>query len=218
MHRHRVKEHRCFLNHLRYRMISTPTTRPSSSSDLSFFSSSKGSNAIASSSSNVVVRTRITHRPAPSPQRNTTALISQPNSTSSPDSSPLSSPPSDKKRKSSPPQAGSALPREVKRLRASASNTDRPRKRPYKASSKRTSRAPSYDEDLLQLPEPIYRSSRSRSTSTFQTLEDDAPILTRTWITPEDGEPGPSHLSSEMAVKRLMKSYKACKHIAILSS
>lgn len=191
--------------------MATATTRPSSS-DLSFFSQSKVSNSVASSSSSVVVKTRITHRPAP--QQRSTAL--KPTATT-PDSSPLSSPPSLKKRKLSPPHSGSALPREVKRLRASTSNIDRTRKRAYKSSSKRASRATSCEDDFIPSLEPIYRSSRSRSTSLFP-CEDDAPIPTRIWITPEDGEPGPSHLSSETVVKRLMKSYKACKYTAIPSS
>ncbi|KAF8060921.1 histone-lysine N-methyltransferase [Lyophyllum atratum] len=187
-------------------MLSTPPPRPSSS-DLSFFSSSKVSNAIASTSS-VVVKTRITHRPALPQQRS--SPVSRPQSTPSSclDSSPLSSPPSLKKRKSSPPEVAD-LPREVKRLRASVpKKAGRQRKHPSTHSSKHNSRAPSRQESLPPSPEPIYRSSRSRSTSLFPGWDDDAPPIPRKWICSRDGEPGPSHLSSEMVVKRLMKSYK----------
>ncbi|GLB36625.1 putative histone methyltransferase that specifically methylates histone H3 to form H3K79me [Lyophyllum shimeji] len=188
-------------------MLSTPPPRPSSS-DLSFFSASKVSNAVASSSSSVVVKTRITRKPALPAQRSISATIPQSTPTPSPGSSPLSSPPSIKKRKSSPTQPAD-LPREVKRLRAGApKKASRPRKQPSAPSSKHPSRASSRQESLPPSPEPIYRSSRSRSTSLYPGVEDDTPLVPRTWICDEDGEPGPLHLSSEMVVKRLMKSYK----------
>lgn len=206
----------CIHDLIRRKMLSTTTTTLPSSSDLSFFSSSKVSNAVASSSSSVVVKTRITYRPAPpSKQQSTPVLNPPPTLTISPTSSPLSSPQSHQKRKS-PPQ--SALPREVKRLRASAFNSDRPRKRHSNVSSKRTSRGSSPEGELPPSPEPIYRSSRSRSTSLFPATEDEAPILNRSWITPEEGDPGSWHLSSEMVVKRLMRSYKACGYSSDLSS
>ncbi|KAF5377175.1 hypothetical protein D9615_006438 [Tricholomella constricta] len=188
-------------------MLSTPPPRPSSS-DLGFFSSSKIPNAVASSSSSVVVKTRITHRPPPPQHRSSSASRPQSSSASSPYSSPLSSPPSTKKRKSSPTTIAE-LPREVKRLRPPAQKKiARPRKHSSTTSSRYASRASSRQESHPPSPEPIYRSSRSRSTSLFPGLDDDGPTQPRTWITPEDGEPGPLHLSSEMVVKRLMKSYK----------
>ncbi|KAG5638184.1 hypothetical protein H0H81_001386 [Sphagnurus paluster] len=186
-------------------MLSTPPPRPSSS-DLAFFSSSKGSNAVASSSSSVVVKTRITHRPAPQHRPSASSL---PQSTSTPSQpSPQSNPPSPKKRKSSPlPEVEPS--RDVKRLRGEATKkSGRSRQNLSVPSSKQSSRASSVQESLPPSPQPIYR-SRSRSTSLFPGVDDDAPVQPRTWITSEDGEPGPTHLSSEMVVKRLMKSYKA---------
>ncbi|KAF5382801.1 hypothetical protein D9757_007288 [Collybiopsis confluens] len=62
--------------------------------------------------------------------------------------------------------------------------------------------------------EPIFRrskssASRSRSTSSFPS----APAIvtqqfTRNWTAEDDGDPGPSHISSERVVKGLHKSYK----------
>ncbi|RDB28649.1 Histone-lysine N-methyltransferase, H3 lysine-79 specific [Hypsizygus marmoreus] len=189
-------------------MLTTTTTRPCSS-DHSFFSASKNGSNVASTPATVTVRTcTITRKVAPAIQRTASAPIQHRN-TPSPGSSPLSSPPSDKKRKSSPLEGVSALPREVKRLRASGSTPGQPRKRAVSAFSKNTSRASSRQASLPPSPEPIYRSSRSRSTSLFPGAEEEAPVRPRSWITRENGEPGPSHLSSEMVVKRLMKSYKA---------
>ncbi|KAG5646907.1 hypothetical protein DXG03_001983 [Asterophora parasitica] len=186
-------------------MLSTPPSRPSSS-DLGFFSSSKSSNSVASSST-VVVKTRITHQPAPAPHRRVPAAPPKSLSASPTSSSPLSSPPSLKRRKSSSP-AVVEPPREVKRLRAEGPNKSyKPRKTSSTTSSKSASRASSRQGSLPPSPEPIYRTSRSRSTSQFPGIED-GPPQTRTWITSEDGVPGPSHLSSEKVVKRLMKSYK----------
>lgn len=194
-----------------HRMLTSPAARPSSS-DLGFFSSSKVSNAVASTSSPVVVTTRIARKPTPQ-QPSPTSSPRPPHLSSSisPGSSPLSSPPPVKKRKTTPPDSGSAVHREVKRLRASATSTNKPRKRAPAALGKSSSRAPSRQQSLPPSPEPIYRTSRSRSTSTFPVLDAENPIPERRWITDESGEPGHSHLSSEMVVKRLMKSYKACE-------
>ena len=186
----------------------TTTTRPSSS-DLSFFSPSKVSNAVASSSSSVVVKTRkiTAYRPTPSFRAHNTFIKPSPSSTASPNLTPPLSP---RKRKSSPLSAA-PLPREVKRLRATASGSDRPRKRAHNPSSKHTSRGSSPEGDLPPSPQPIYRSSRSRSSSLYPALDSEAPIPKRAWLTDADGEPDSWHLSSEMVVKRLMRSYKACK-------
>lgn len=200
-------------------MLPSPTRRPSST-DLSFFSASKVSKAVASSSSNVVVTTRITRRPLP--QRSFSATTSAnslprhpPSSPSSITSSPLSSPPaSSRKRKSlssALPQGPSDLPREVKRLRTSSAK-ERPGKRKPAHSSNSSSRSASRNASLAPpSPQPIYRTSRSRSTSLFPGLDSDSPTAPRRWRTDEDGAPGEHYLSSEVVVKRLMKSYKACK-------
>ncbi|KAF8887704.1 S-adenosyl-L-methionine-dependent methyltransferase [Infundibulicybe gibba] len=188
----------------------TSSAPRSASSDLAFFSSSKVSNSVASTSSNVVVTTRVARRPANQQSRSAPATRA-PSSSSSPLSSPLTSdhsPP--RKRKTQTVGSSSALPRDVKRLRADpeAEYTDKPRKRIYN-SSKNSSRASSRQCTQPPSPEPIYRSSRSRSTSLFPGLDTETPITPRRWCTDKDGAPGKRHLSSEMVVKRLMKSYKS---------
>ncbi len=74
----------------------------------------------------------------------------------------------------------------------------------------RSSRTHSRQQTLAPSPEPIYRSSRSRSTSCFPSTSNDIPIQRRRWCVDDDGTPGPRHLSSEMVVKKLMKTYKGC--------
>lgn len=184
-------------------MLSTSPTR--CSTDHSFFSASKLSMVGASTSSAVVVTTRLTRRPSTTRSTSSSASSSL---TSSPASSSVDLP---KKRKSSPPQPGPSafteLPREVKRLRATPKRDKGPKR---KTSSKASSRAAS--RQVSTSPEPIYRSSRSRSTSLFPHSDPDLSPKRppRRWCTDEDGTPGPDHLSSEMVVKKLMKSYKTC--------
>jgi [histone H3]-lysine79 N-trimethyltransferase len=197
-------------------MLSSPTSRPSSS-DFDFFSPSKSPNSIASSSNNVIVKTRIAHKPLP---LKPTAYFSRSplsSSSPSPDSSPLSSPPSPKKRKSLSPESISPLHREVKRLRPSGTSADRPRKRVSKSSCKTPSRASSRQQTSQPSPEPIYRTSRSRSTSAFHAYDDDVPNMSRRWMTDEDGVvTPPSHLSSEAVVQKLLKSYKQCQSFPLV--
>ncbi|KAF8876503.1 S-adenosyl-L-methionine-dependent methyltransferase, partial [Infundibulicybe gibba] len=138
------------------------------SSDLAFFSSSKVSNSVASTSSNVVVTTRVARRPANQQSRSAPATRA-PSSSSSPLSSPLTSdhsPP--RKRKTQTVGSSSALPRDAKQQ-------------------------VSFDIAV----------SRFRHRDPYHTKE---------WCTDEDGAPGKRHLSSEMVVKRLMKSYKNFKN------
>ena len=73
----------------------------------------------------------------------------------------------------------------------------------------RCSRTHSRQQTLAPSPEPIYRSSRSRSTSCFPSIRD-FQFQRRRWCVDDDGTPGPRHLSSETVVKRLMKTYKGC--------
>ena len=152
-------------------MLSSPSAR--SSSDLSFFSQSKVSKSGASTTSPVVITTRLAKRPVPT-------------------------------------TGSSDIPREVKRHRT-ASAKEALSKRKSNTSSKNPSRAPSRQHTLPPSPEPIYRSSRSRSTSLFPGSELEADTHKRRWCSDENGIPGETHLSSEMVVKRLMKSYKSCK-------
>ncbi|KAJ7652051.1 histone-lysine N-methyltransferase, partial [Mycena polygramma] len=125
---------------------------------------------------------------------------------SPPTSSPVSSPP--RKRKSSSlgssTEPNSALPREVKRLRG-----DKPRKRAV-SGSKSASRASSQQKTVPPSPEPIYRSSRSRSGSHFTSLEEcEIPVIRRCWVTDENGGHDAAHFSSEKAVAMLLRTYCA---------
>lgn len=192
-----------------------------SSSDLDFFSPSKVPKSGASTTSTVVVTTRLARRPVSTPRSvDRTSSLSPPSSSpySSLTSSPVTSPPTPQKKRKSLPAGLSAvssdLPREVKRLRTASTN-EKPTRRKKKSSSQSSSRSGSRPSTLPPSPEPIYRSSRSRSTSTFNHPEE--ATSKRRWCTDEDGTPGPDHLSSEMVVKRLMKSYKACEFFFFLS-
>ncbi|KAJ3514934.1 hypothetical protein NLJ89_g2077 [Agrocybe chaxingu] len=95
----------------------------------------------------------------------------------------------------------------VKRLRTTSNKEKGPKRKT--GTSKNSSRANSRQCSLPPSPEPIYRKSRSRSTSRFPAGDSDGPVILRRWRTDEDGTPGDSVLSSEMVVKKLMKSYKA---------
>ncbi|KAG6874651.1 hypothetical protein C0992_007111 [Termitomyces sp. T32_za158] len=150
-----------------------------SSPDFSFFSPSKSSGPVVSPSP-PVVRKRIALVPAIG------------------SSSWCTAPPAIK-RKSSPD-----LPRQVKKLRGAL-----PKKARASAPvSRSSSRASSATESRPPSPQPIYRSSRSRSTSAFPAWDDQCPLQSRDWTAPEDGLPGEKHWSSEQTVKRLIKSYK----------
>lgn len=150
-------------------MLSSPSTR--SSSDLSFFSQSKSSKSGASTTSPVVVTTRLAKRPVPGP---------------------------------------SDVPRQVKKHRTAPAK-EALSKRKNNTSLKNPSRPASRQRTLPPSPEPIYRSSRSRSTSLFPGPELETDTHKRRWCSNENGIPGETHLSSEMVVKRLMRSYKSCE-------
>ncbi|KAJ7760334.1 histone-lysine N-methyltransferase [Mycena olivaceomarginata] len=94
-------------------------------------------------------------------------------------SSPLSSPPS-----SSPSKDSGAINR-VKYARYPPLNL------PHAPPASRR-RSPSS-------PEPIFRTSRSRSTSHFTSVESETPVIRRCWVAEEDGGPDPAHFSSEKA-------------------
>ncbi|KAJ8482265.1 hypothetical protein ONZ45_g15007 [Pleurotus djamor] len=143
------------------------------------------------STSTVVVTTRITRRPARS-QRPTDSSPPAPKP-----SSPLNPANANKKRKS---PTSSETGGDVKRKKTE----NKPKKR-VASSSKASSRASSRHSTTAPSPEPIYRTSRSRSTSLFPL--DEIPVRSRQWVTFEDGTPGPRLWSSEAVVKRLMRSY-----------
>ncbi|KAF7340197.1 Histone-lysine N-methyltransferase, H3 lysine-79 specific [Mycena venus] len=178
--------------------------------DTSFFSSAGGASSRASTSTTVVT-TRVVHiqrpkfsppssSPPHAPRSGTSSPLSSP-----PNSSPVSSPP--RKRKSASlgavPDPDAPLPREVKRLRG-----DKPRKRAV-SGPKLTPRASSQQKTQPPSPEPIYRSSRSRSTSHFTSLEGETPVIRRCWVAEDDGGPDPAHFSSEKAVAMLLRTYCA---------
>ncbi|KAI6153139.1 histone-lysine N-methyltransferase, partial [Pisolithus tinctorius] len=61
----------------------------------------------------------------------------------------------------------------------------------------------------LALDEPIYRSSSSRSSSTFRIPRDPGEKADRVWWTDDDGRPGPDLVSAAIVVRQLVKSYKS---------
>ncbi|KAJ7630377.1 S-adenosyl-L-methionine-dependent methyltransferase, partial [Roridomyces roridus] len=69
--------------------------------------------------------------------------------------------------------------------------------------------ASSQQKTLPSSPEPIYRTSRSRSTSHFAPAENDSSIFRRFWFSEEDGGGNGEHFSSEKAVKMLLRTYCA---------
>ncbi|KAJ6519203.1 histone-lysine N-methyltransferase [Mycena sanguinolenta] len=138
--------------------------------------------------------------PSHGPQSTASSPLSSP--------SPVSSPP--RKRKSASlggathdPDDDAPLPRGVKRLKG-----DKPRKSAV-PSLKLVRRASSQLKTQPPSPEPIYRSSRSRSTSHFTALDSEPPAIRRCWVADGDGGPDPAHFSSENAVKMLLRTYCA---------
>ncbi|PFH50712.1 hypothetical protein AMATHDRAFT_144415 [Amanita thiersii Skay4041] len=96
--------------------------------------------------------------------------------------------------------------RHIKKSRSvNAHGEDRLTKRAQKL---RSSRTHDRQNTLAPSPEPIYRSSRSRSTSSFPSGCSDVPVQRRRWCVDDDGTPGPTHISSELVVKKLMRTYK----------
>lgn len=61
----------------------------------------------------------------------------------------------------------------------------------------------------LALDEPIYRSSSSRSSSTFRIPHDPGEKADWVWWTDDDGRPGPDLVSAAVVVRQLVKSYKS---------
>ncbi|EIN13327.1 DOT1-domain-containing protein [Punctularia strigosozonata HHB-11173 SS5] len=194
-------------------LATTATVRPSSS-DLSFFSKPKFAKAVASTSTSTVV-TRVVPVQRPKPPKGHPHAHSPASRGSSVSSlSSLSSSESDASRARS---AGPAVTKkrkllehepELERVEPSATKPKKPRQ--IKEGT-RLGRPPKALKSIPRPPSPgrIYRSDRSRSTSTFPVVE--APIPRRCWIE-ESGEMGQELLSSAKAVRGLMKSYKAYFH------
>jgi len=179
-------------------MLTSPSARPSST-DFNFFS---GSKPITPPSSLVTETTRFVPRRAPSSLALNRCHDLTQNIASS-NSLPHANPVSKQKRKLA---SSDALPSQLKRLRT----TDPPQKR---SSSATPSRGSSRPRTLAPSPEPIYRSSRSHSMLTCPHA--DSPTPRQYWIE-EGGEPGRQFISSELVVKSVMRSYKACLYFHFL--
>ncbi|KAJ7743880.1 histone-lysine N-methyltransferase [Mycena metata] len=176
-------------------------------SDTSFFSGASSTTTTTTTTTTKIIVVRkypSTTPPSSSPphiKSNTSSPLSSPAT-----SSPLSSPSRKRKSASIESISGSdSLPRDVKRLRG-----EKPRKRAVSA-PKLAPRASSQAKTLPPSPEPIYRSSRSRSGSHFTSIESEPPAIPRCWAADEDGgpEPDPAHFSSEKAVAMLLRTYCA---------
>ena len=177
-----------------------------STSDLGFFSQSKTAKTGASTVSAVTVTTRVARRAIDLKCDGTPNSQSHfPGNLPSSQSAPRSG--SQRKRKFLPLDTSSHvspnLPRAVKRLRTSDSTQRASRGRAGSTSSRTSSHRPSSTE-------PIYRSDRSRSASLYPSSDSLSLLCNRRWITDDDGIPGKNLESSEMVVKKLMKSYRAC--------
>ncbi|KAJ7232841.1 S-adenosyl-L-methionine-dependent methyltransferase [Mycena haematopus] len=175
--------------------------------DTNFFSSSPGGSSRVTVAPIVRTTTRVVKQPpsskcspsSSSPPHGPRSTASSP--LSSP--SPVSSPPRKRKSASLGSMPDAPLPRGVKRLKG-----DKPRKSAV-SSLKLVQRASSQQKTQPPSPEPIYRSSRSRSTSHFASFETETPIIRRCWVAEGDGGPDPAHFSSEKAVAMLLRTYCA---------
>ncbi|KAK7064802.1 histone-lysine N-methyltransferase, H3 lysine-79 specific [Favolaschia claudopus] len=181
--------------------------------DTGFFTGPSSSSHTSTTIRTVKVK-RVILLPPKTPKPFAPASSSPPHAPRSSTSSPLSSPPSSspvsspsRKRKSASMDAlrdsDATSQRDPKRLK-----TDKPRKRAV-SGPKLVHRTSSSQKNLPSSPEPIYRSSRSRSTSHFTSLESDAPVAHRCWVAEEEGGPDPDHFSSEKAVAMLLRTYCA---------
>ncbi|KAF8213808.1 S-adenosyl-L-methionine-dependent methyltransferase [Mycena galopus ATCC 62051] len=175
--------------------------------DTSFFSNTASGSSHASISPTVVTR-RVVVRPPSKCSPPSSSPPHAPRSTaSSPLSSPspVSSPPRKRKSASLGPMhdPDAPLPRGVKKLKS-----DKPRKSVV-SSFKLVQRASSQQKTQPPSPEPIYRGSRSRSTSHFTSVDSETPVIRRCWVAEEDGGPDPAHFSSEKAVAMLLRTYCA---------
>ncbi|KAI5834744.1 hypothetical protein K523DRAFT_191049, partial [Schizophyllum commune Tattone D] len=182
-------------------MLSSTTKTVKSShggSNLDFFSKSRTNVTVAARTPAVNVRT--VKRPVPIPPK-AGAVAPKPKprqpTTSSATASPSPAPPL-KKRKE--PDAASALPKQVKRIRTEHGYI---KKRVASSSSTRRS-SPETS------PEPIYRhSSKSRSSSVLPPADEaPPPNQDREWRTEMDGRPGEYNRSSEKVVQAMEKDYK----------
>lgn len=173
--------------------MSTVVSPMPASTDMDFFSSPPSKSQTSASSSptrTVIVRVRRVARPplSSSPAQSSTSLDSSP-------------PP--RKRKSPSPEPGPSVEITKKHKRDKGSK---------RVSSKSASKHTSASPDL------IYRSSRSRSGSSFFEPDDELPVENRSWSCDDDGDIGPNFLSSANAVMRLIKSYKGCKCFSTVHS
>jgi H3 lysine-79-specific histone-lysine N-methyltransferase len=88
----------------------------------------------------------------------------------------------------------------------------KPKKRANACRSRASSsRAQSRQRSETLDVEPIYRNSRSRSTSVLPST----PRHRQLWIT-EDGSPGENFVSAASVIKKLSRSYKTCEHSCVL--
>ena len=122
-------------------------------------------------------------------------------------------PPSSKRPRTQSATAGISKqkPRKTKRARSSNVTRDHTPAGLTPSSSRATSQHPS-----TSLEEPIYRTSRSRSASTFPTPPEMEENPDWIWWTGEDGSPGPDFTSAASVVRRLVKSYKSRESLHLL--
>lgn len=170
------------------------------SASFSFFSKSKSAKP-SGSGTTVAVRTVVkrvsTPTPAQGPDEGRLKVVAR-------EDTPASSVSSGSKRKSE----ALAVPRVVKRLRASASpGVETPSRASSSVPSARSS-LPPVSSSLA--PSPSRSLSPLTSASDRSTPDKSLPAARQCW-TEDDGHLGPGFLSCEDVVKRLMKDYVPCK-------
>jgi [histone H3]-lysine79 N-trimethyltransferase len=186
--------------------------------DLDYFQKSKPSGMVASTSAEIYVTTRRAWKEQQAAEfASALALNSFSDSAASTPSSSDSLIPITKKRKE-PDYPELPRPKAKKSRSPPVIHVTKPQPPPLPKAKKRatssipSSRQSSRPRTVASSPDPDYSASRSRSVSSFPSVE--TPILRPCWIE-EDGTPGPGFISNEDVVRKLIENdknyYKGCE-------
>lgn len=185
--------------------------------DLDYFPKSKPSGMVASTSADIYVTTRRAWKEQQAAEFASTLTLSSfsDSAASTPSSSDFLIP-IPKKRKH-PDHNELPLPKAKKSRSPPAIYVTKPQPPPHPKAKKRatssipSSRQSSRPRTVASSPDPEYSASRSRSVSSFPSVE--TPILRPCWID-EDGTPGHGFISNEDVVRKLIENdrnyYKGC--------
>lgn len=201
-------------------MLSSPSAARPSGSDRDFFGQSQSSIMLASSSADIIaVTTRSAWKKQEAEEWGTKLSLKAPPLTASSSSSSIPQITKESKKRKKP-ENPTLAPRNPKKSRsppiievtAPQSVAPRLKIRNRATSSQPSSRQSSRPRTLASSPEPDYQSSRSRSVSTFNVPETH---IVRSCSITEDGTPGPSFISNEDVVRKLLLNYKGCTQFFI---